>query len=249
MKKISQLDQIILVYINYLLPKQRFVFSHENLQEIIYKLTKKTFSIGTLRKELSILKKNGLVGTRLRYRKPVPILTLDGKLALSTALAYRKFGPWDQKWRVVISNISESDKKYRLKFYSELKRIGFAKMDRNLFISAHPLLVSAKRVARDYGIDRYCTFLEACKIEGQNRVVEKAWKTDEIGKSYSDFIKNATKALMAQKTPSWPFTAKQLELDFARIYNEDPHLPEEFLNKDWPADKAYKIYKKIIASY
>lgn len=249
MKKISQLDQIILIYINYLLPKQKYAFLYETMQEILFEITDKTFSIGTLRKELSILKKNGLVGTKLRYRKQVPILTLNGKLALSTTLAYRKFGPWDQKWRVVISNIPEREKKYRLKFYDELKKIGFAKIDRNIFISAHPFLVSAKRTAFYFGINRYCTFIEACKIEGQGKVVEKAWKIDKIGKSYSDFIKNATKALKAQKSSSWPFTAKQLELDFAQIYNEDPHLPEELLNKDWPADKAYQIYKKIIASY
>jgi len=249
MKNTSSLDQIILIYINYILPTQRFAFSYENLQEIIYKITKKTFSVGTLRKELSILRKSGLVTSKLRYRKPVAVLTLDGRLAIFTTLAYKKFGPWDKKWRIVVSNIPENDNKYRLKFYSELKQIGFAKMDRNLFISAHPLLASAKRTASHYGIDRYCTFLEACKIEGQNRAVEKAWNTGEIAKSYSDFIKTAKKALKARKSPLWPFEAKRLELDFARIYNQDPHLPEELLPKNWHGDEAYQIYKKILASY
>ncbi len=249
MKTKSQLDQIILIYINYLLPKQRFDFSYEDLQNIIYKLTKKAFSIGTLRKELSILKKSGLVTTKLRYRKPVPILTLEGKLAISTTLAYKKFGPWDKKWRVVICNIPKSDNSYQARFQAEMYKIGYKKLGKNAFISPHPLLSTAKRIASNYALEHNCTFIEAEKIESQMHAIEKTWKIAEIDKLYKVFISNSKRALKAKKTELWPFVAKQLEGQFADLYNLDPHLPEELLPKNYHGPEAYFTYKKILNSY
>jgi len=245
----ENLSQNILTYIGYCLAKDGHKLSYQRLSDCLERANGRPYSIRTLRKEVSLLKKAGLITSKLRYRKPVPVLTLSGKLAISTLLSYKKFGPWDGRWRLVICNILDSEKKFRQKFQSELIRMGFEKLARNVYLSPHQFLSSAKRLAYKYAVDMNCIFIEAEKIENQSRAIEKIWRTEEINKDYQGFTEDAKSALGKKKDLEWPFYAKKLELQFARIYGLDPHLPESILPKDWCADEAYKIFKEIVKSY
>jgi phenylacetic acid degradation operon negative regulatory protein len=245
----DNLSKNILVYVNYCLPQDGYRLSYEKLSDCLTKVSGRNYSIKTLRKELSLLKKEGLVTTRSRYRKPVPILTGNGKLAISTLLSYKKYGPWDGKWRVVVCNIPDSDKKYRQKYQNELADLGFEKISRNVYLSPHGILTTAKNKAKGYALDPYCVFLEADKIDSQERAVEKIWKLDEINDLYRAFNKQTSSDFKIKDNRFWSFQAKQLEGKFAYIYNLDPHLPEQLLPKDWLGEEAYRLYKKIIASY
>ena len=245
----ENLSHNILTYIGYCLPRDGHKLSYQKLSDCLEKTCSHKYSIKTLRKEVSLLKKAGLIKSELRYRKPIPVLSGDGKLAISTLLSYKKFGPWDKKWRIVICNIPDDDKKFRIKFQSELKKIGFEKLSRNVFISPHAFLNSAKQIAYKYAVDMNCIFIEADKIENQSRAIEKIWKMDDINDAYKDFIKQARVQLKKKKNTEWPFYAKNLEFKFAEIYNRDPHLPNELLTKDWQANKAYGVFKEILKSY
>jgi len=249
MKNISDLGKNILIYVNYLLPEEKYKLSYQKLSDCLNRVCHRHYSIGTLRKEMSLLKKSGLITTKLRYRKPVPVLSLDGKLAISTTLAYKKYGPWDQKWRVVIYSVPEKEKSYRISFQNEIEHLGFKKFGRNVYISPHAFLTSAKRIASKYALDPYCTFIEAVKIENQSYAVEKIWHLDEINLKYKNFIAKAKTALKKSSQTNWPFLAKQLEGEFALLYKEDPHLPEELLPKGWLGKNAYDIFKDTLRSY
>jgi len=245
----ESLNHNILIYVHYRLPHDGHKLSYQKLSDCLDGACHRHFSISTLRKEMSLLKKSGLITTKLRYRKPVPILSLDGKLTISTLLSYKKFGPWDNKWRVVIFSVPEREKGYRLLFQSEIEQLGFKKFGRNVYISPHAFLTSAKRIAAKYALDPYCTFIEAIKIENQSYAVEKIWHLDEINLKYKKFIATTKTTLKKYRQPYWPFFAKQLESEFASLYREDPHLPEELLPKGWLGTDACQIFKKVLRSY
>lgn len=249
MRNIPELDKNILIYVSYLLPVEKYKLSYQKLSDCLDRVCRRHYSIGTLRKEMSLLKKSGLITNRLRYRKPVPILSLNGKLAISTTLAYKKYGPWDGKWRVVIFSVPEKEKSYRLSFQNEIEQLGFKKFGRNVYISPHAFLTSAKRIAAKYALDPYCTFIEAVKIENQSYAVEKIWHLDEINLRYKEFISCAKADLKKSHQMYWPFIAKQLEAEFALLYSDDPHLPDELLPKYWQGTDAYHTFKQIVKSY
>lgn len=245
----ENLKRGILTYVGYCVMHEGHKLSYQKLSECLERVNGHQYSIKTLRKEVSLLKKAGLIATKPRYRKPVPILSLNGKLEISTILSYKKFGPWDKKWRIVICNIPDSDKKFRQKFQSELINLGFEKLGRNVYISPHRFLGPARRIAYKNAVDMNCIFIEAEKIENQALAIEKIWKTDEINDSYQRFIKSAKTETNKKKSLYWPFYAKALESEFAAIYNRDPHLPDELLPENWQAEKAYKVFKEVARSY
>lgn len=185
----------------------------------------------------------------MRYRKPYPVLTTEGKLKISSHLPYKKYDVWDGSWRVVCTNVPEEDRKSRIRYNNKLLGIGFKKVSSSTYISPHPLLASANRVATELGINQYCLMFESKKLLHQDMIVEKIWETSEIDKQYNNFIELAKIELKKQKNPFWPFLAKDLELKFKQIYSADPHLPKNFLSKNWKGDEAYDLFKKITGSY
>lgn len=203
----------------------------------------------TLRKEFSLLKKEGLITFRLRYRKPYPILTNTGKLEIKTRLAFKKYGPWDSKWRVVIFDLPQNERKYRLLLVQELTKIGFAPLSRGAYISPYALFSVVEKLTCHWGIRQHVSLLTVEKINNtssNNNLAEK-WQLDKIDKKYSDFIKMSQRVQRHERL--WPLQAKILEQNFAEIYTLDPHLPPELLPETWHGVEAYKTFKEIANSY
>jgi len=150
------------------------------------------------------------------------------------------------KWRLVIFNLPEKEKRYRPIFQKKLEELGFQKIQPGVYISPYPLLFTVNRISTELGIRQYLTAVEADKIEKEERTIQKIWDLDKINQEYQDFIKRARNT---PKSKFWPLLAKQSEQQFYEIYQKDPHLPDELLPKNWLGSKAYKIYKEIINSY
>lgn len=200
----------------------------------------------TLRKEFSLLKKDGLITFKLRYRKPYPILTTKGKLEIKTKLAYKKFDDWDGKWHVVLFDLPQNERKYRLLLVEELLHLGFAPLHRAAYISAHPVAKTIERLANHWGIRQNLSFLTASKLDEEKNLT-KCWALDKINNKYKDYIKMTQR--FQRHARLWPIQAKWLEQTFAEIYATDPHLPNELLPKDWVGVDAYHTFKEIANSY
>jgi phenylacetic acid degradation operon negative regulatory protein len=200
----------------------------------------------TLRKEFSLLKKEGLITFKLRYRKPFPILTTKGKLEIKTHLAFKKFGTWDNKWRVTLFDLPQKERKYRLLLVEELTRLGFAMLHRGAYISPYPLIKIVERQANHWGIRQHISTFTAEKIDEQKNLAER-WNLDKVNKEYINFIKMTQR--IQRHARLWSIQAKNLEQLFAEIFTSDTHLPEELLPKDWQGKTAYSIFKEISNSY
>jgi phenylacetic acid degradation operon negative regulatory protein len=200
----------------------------------------------TLRKEFSLLKKEGLITFKLRYRKPYPILTTKGKLEIKTRLASKKFDHWDGKWRVVLFDLPQDDRKYRLLLVEELLALGFAPLHRAAYISPYPVTKIVERMTNHWGIRQNLSFLTVAELENEKNLA-KCWNLDEINNKYKDYIKMTQR--FQRHARLWPIQAKWLEQSFADIYSTDPHLPKELLPKDWAGLDAYNTFKDIANSY
>jgi len=246
MKNSIPLSQKILIFIGFCLPEIGYKFSYSQMLKIFADFYGINYSIKTLRKEFSNLKKAGLITAAFRYRKKIPALTRGGRLKIIPRLPHKKFDPWDSKWRMVIFSIPEPERKYRLTLQQKLSDLSFQKIQKGVYISPHPLLRTISRTATELGIRQNLTLIEADKIDRERVAIQKIWNLSEINQQYRNFIHQAQK-LKPKKF--WPLSAKQLEQKFSQIYQQDPHLPADLLPKDWQANRAYRIYKKIATSY
>ena len=237
----SSLRHNLLTYIGYVLDGK---FSYAKVSADFTQLQIE-HEASTLRKEFSLLKKEGLLTARLRYNKPHPVLTTKGKLEIKTRLAFKKYGPWDNKWRIVLFDLNENDRKYRLLLVDELHKLGFGALQRGAYISAYPLLKTIDRMADYWGIRQNVSLITAEKIEEAN--LAKCWQLDTINKQYENFIKMSQR--IQRHARLWPLQAKILEQNFADIFALDPHLPDELLPKNWHGKDAYENFKEIANSY
>lgn len=232
----------LLTYIGYI---QNGRFSYDKVSSDFNKLAI-IHEDSTLRKEFSLLKKDGLISFKLHYHKPCPILTTKGKLEIKTQLAFKKYGSWDSKWRLVIFDLPQDERKYRLQLVEKLTEIGFAPLSRGAYISPFPLLGIVEKMTNFWGIRQFVSIMTVEKIDNEKNTL-KIWKLDQINDQYIKFIKMTER--VQRHVRLWPIQAKKLEQTFADIFALDPHLPDELLPKDWQGKKAYAIFKEISNSY
>jgi phenylacetic acid degradation operon negative regulatory protein len=238
----NSLRQNLLAYIGYCLVGK---FSYDQVSLAFTKLGI-AHEPTTLRKEFSLLKKEGLITFRLRYRKPHPVLTTKGKLEIKTRLAFKKFGLWDKKWRVILFDLPQNERKYRLLLVDELRRIGAAPLSRGAYISPYPILGVIEKRANYWGIRQNLQLITAEKIDNEKSVA-KHWPLEQVNCQYLEFIKTTERIQRHSKL--WPLQAKRLEQQFAEIFTQDPHLPAELLPTDWQGKLAYEKFKEISNSY
>ena len=236
----------MLAFIGFVLEETRFAFSYKTVGQTLAHLDGTEYKITTLRKEFSILKKDGLIALKPYYHRRVPVLTQKGKLVLKTRLPFKQFGPWDGIWRLVIFDIPEKERPYRWALRTKLCQLNFGKLQKSVYISPYPLLGTISRYAADLGIRQYLRFLEVRKIDDEQKLIDRAWELAKINADYKNFIKTVK---LSPKDKLWPLRAKKLEQEFEGIYKQDPRLPENFLPSDWSGKKAYQVFKEISNSY
>lgn len=239
----NNIRQNLLTYIGYCQKRQRFTY--RACLDALKKAGSPT-TIRTLYKELSLAKTDELIKIKTFYKKEYPVLTQKGYLEIKTRLPFKKFGEWDGKWRIVSISTPSEERAGRLKLIGLLKNLGFGKLGRNVFISPYPLKTSVTRLATDLGIQKYVAFGEMDVLKDEKQEIGAAWDLESVNEKYHDFMK-ATRAMPRDEI--WPLRAKKLEHEFFKIYGADPHLPAEFLPKDWQGDKAYAKFKELSNSY
>lgn len=240
----TTLRENLLTYIAFCLPGKNF--SYEKCRVDLESVGIKT-TVPTLRKEFSLAKKDGLIEFKRYYHRPYPVLSTRGKLAIKTRLPFRRFGEFES-WKIVIFDIPENWRKKRLRLQNELLKLGFGKLARGVYLTPHPLFTALKRMAKKLGLEDNLTFVKTTHLEDEKRVIYHAWNLKNLSEKYEEFIQKARVATFERKS-FWPLHAKRLEKKFAAIYEKDPHLPQEFLLRDWLGTQAYGIFKAISNSY
>ncbi len=239
------LQGLLLIYIQYSLPQVGYTNFYEQLQHLLTVATGKKYSITTLRKDFSNLKKQNMVFLRKRYKKLIPAVTPYGRLAIATRLPFRNYGEWDQQWRMVVVSIPQKGKRLQHILLRKLEELGFKKFRNGVYISPYPILGEIKHLAMTHGASRHVTFFAATNLYNEKSLASDLWQLSAINLEYKKFLR---KKLHPQRL-EWPIQAKILESQFSSIYLRDPHLPTELLPSDWAGTRAYQHFKVISSSY
>lgn len=101
-------------------------------------------------------------------------LTKRGQLrAAKVNLDYLSIQPpqkWDQKWRIILFDIPETNKTARDYFTSRLRTLGFVQLQKSAWVHPFPCREEVAAVAQQYGIRRYVTYLETTYIEAPEKL-------------------------------------------------------------------------------
>lgn len=121
---------------------------------------------------LNRLKRDGFVEEIKIDGKDIYKLTPKGKVKIFHSYMIKK-PKWDGKWRLVIFDIPEVNKKKRELFRSKLKQLNFKKIQNSVWISPHDTQGVVKLLSETYGLDKHIHFVLADTISGERDLIQE----------------------------------------------------------------------------
>lgn len=97
---------------------------------------------------------------------------------------------WDRKWRIVMFDVEEINKKIREGLRRKLKELGFGMLQKSVFISPHDIIRDFSEFAQSAGIKDYLYLLETYRIiiGDEREFANKIWKLDDLNERYRDIV-------------------------------------------------------------
>lgn len=118
-----------------------------------------------LAQALKRLREQGLIKQdNLDTQEIVLKLTDSGREVISGSIIEFEQPNWDGKWRIVIFDIPEEKRVIRNLFRRNLKKWGFKKLQKSVWISKMDIYERLENYVKDLGIERWVTIIEANKL-------------------------------------------------------------------------------------
>jgi len=137
-----------------------------NFKRSVSKLSKeklveeKTFPDGSFRLELTE-----------KGRKQAKLLDLIGNV-----INFKKPKKWDGKWRIVIFDIPENDRKFRSILRQHLYLLDFFKLQQSVFVSPYPFEKPILELISIYSANSYVRVITAVKIDNEVKIKKHFFK-------------------------------------------------------------------------
>ena len=87
---------------------------------------------------------------------------------IGTSIKFKKPKKWDKKWRIVIFDIPEKDRKFRDILRSHLRELDFFKFQHSVFVSPYPYEKTILELNMLYSAEKYVRVVTATKIDNEN---------------------------------------------------------------------------------
>ncbi len=99
-------------------------------------------------------------------------LTPKGKLQILKYLHLEKLmkRKWDGHWRVIIFDIPESLKKWREYLRSDLRNLGFHKLQYSVYITPYPVTGELHELLEEWNLKKYFRYLTVMEIDGEDKL-------------------------------------------------------------------------------
>lgn len=198
----------------------------------------KILQIGDIEK----VEKNGEVVYRITskgwqsLKETIPILRLAEK-------------SWDEKWRIVIFDISEKFRKQRSALRSKLLSLGFGMWQESVYICPHKIEdeINEYFLANGLGSTCFCLVAKRSDLGNDKELSNKIWKLDELSEKYEEVIADCKKILGKEEIKNEAAKGfRELWFKYRDLVLEDPHLPNELLPSNWRGISARKICQKYL---
>lgn len=164
------------------------------------------------------------------------------------ALAKQK---WDKKWRVVIFDIKEVNRRSRDLLRYKLKELGFGMLQESVWITPHNVGKDMHEYVETNKMGSYIFVLEVEEILAGDRelLVNKMWKIYELNKKYSSLLEEINKLNKVyvnthDRDIKHTNKIRELKVKYLEILVTDPCLPKELLPEDWAGEKVRKAMGK-----
>jgi len=159
---------------------------------------------------------------------------------------------WDRKWRLVIFDIEEAARGIRDLFRIKLKELGFAQLQKSVWITPHDVLADFKEFIEANNLGEKVILIETGSLYGGDPkiIAEKLWSISKINEKYIDVYNE----LIQLQEDNQKYYEKhggrsqflnQLKTKVINLYLEDPYLPKELLPSNWYAPKVMAMVRKL----
>lgn len=154
---------------------------------------------------------------------------------------------WDKKWRVVIFDIPEKERKTRDFLRRKLVDLGFGELQKSVYISPLDVLRDLKEMLENYGLYGKVIVFEAKDIFSSDpkQVANLVWKLDELNLNYLHLIERIN-SVGDLKEEERVRELKRINEDFFNLALKDPFLPRELLPDNWVGGKVRILLGKLI---
>lgn len=195
---------------------------------------------------LGQLIRHGLV-QRKRYSKTdISITNLGLKRIREILPTYHTSRPWDGHVYLISYDIPIRANSARNLLRTYIKKTGGAILQDSLWMNPYNPTKLIDTFMNEKHISGTVLISKLGKDgtigdESLTSLIDRIYKLNELTTEYNDFIRryqNNSKALLLE-----------IMLSFSKILKEDPQLPFPLLPKNFPSEKAYKIYASFIKPY
>lgn len=197
---------------------------------------------------LSKLKNMGFTKKEIVGDETYYTITEKGEDYFDSTLKFLKQSKkWDDKWRLVMFNIPETQRATRDKLRRALDGLGLGILQPSVWISPYDIKNDVEAISKKYKLAKHLKFFEVTAGEVLNsQILEKSWNLPEINILLERFIKEAEWIIKKMgKGNGDRFNAKKLIFEYALIIKKDPHLPMKFIEKNELRKKAHEIYLNL----
>lgn len=201
------------------------------------------------RQALSRTAAEGLLTSQRHGRRVRWELTPAGRqlLAEGTERIYgfmRGSREWDGRWLVINVAVPESQRQLRHRLRTRLTWLGMGSPSAGLWVVPDATKEAEVRAAieeLDLWHRTYAWVGPAADPDASGRLLAESWDLDDVEARYLDFAE--TFASLAPSGGEDTFVAQvRLVQEWRRFPFDDPDLPAELLDHDWPGPRAAAIF-------
>ena len=202
----------------------------------------------TLRGSLRRLLKTSEIEKIIKNGEPFFRLTSAGKERIQRLFPISKIAAkdWDKKWRVVIFDIPEKERKTRNFLRNKLVSLGFGELQESVYISPLDVLKDLKEMLESYRLYGKVIVFEAKEIFSDPKEVARlVWRLDQLKEGYLDLVERI-EGLKYLKEEERRKEKREINETFFNLTLKDPFLPKDLLPEDWIGFKVRALITKIV---
>lgn len=162
---------------------------------------------------------------------------------------------WDSKWRIVMFDVAEIQKRKRDYLREKLKELGFGMLQESVFITPHDIIKDFSEYIESIGLRDSVDVLEASYILGDSKeLAKRIWKLEELNEKYLELFQEAQKIKNShlitargrvKQLNNKVKEVREIKERYVKILLGDPFLPSALLPKNYSRDQAGEIIKEL----
>lgn len=185
--------------------------------------------------------KNGEVFFRLtssgqeKIIRDFPILALQSK-------------PWDRRWKIVVFDIPEKERKVRNYLRAKLYELGFGMLQESVWISPFDIIEDLREYLENSHLgENVFVFTAGRAFIGDEKILaQKVWKLDKINERYKKILEKWQEKRKTLVESEKKKLIKFLKNQYLEILMTDPLLPKEILPINWAGKRVKNLIKSLI---